>query len=292
MAQIETYPDTDLRERDQVADFVVIGAMRAGTTSLHNTLSGVDGLSLPRMKETDFFIDSKNWDRGRAWYESLFSKDQDRLRGEVCPNYAKRDVFPEVPRHIHALAPDIRIVYIVRDPVERAISHYRHTWISTGDVPAPDALENTWEERHILATSRYAWQLQPWLDFFDREQLRIIDFDTLVQEPAREIHALARHIGLDCGAAVSALADDNSSEDVARMPRWWHAMRNTPLGMTARSLAPTRLVSAVRSRIKSRDVDDVPDLSSPVRDRFKAYLEDDAKAFRKMTGLDFPNWSV
>lgn len=62
MAEIEIH--TDPTTSTSAVDFLVIGAMRAGTTSLHNTLSGLKGLSLPRMKETDFFIESKNWARG------------------------------------------------------------------------------------------------------------------------------------------------------------------------------------------------------------------------------------
>ncbi|MEO0817566.1 MAG: sulfotransferase [Pseudomonadota bacterium] len=290
MVETETYSESTASARP--VDFLVIGAMRAGTTSLHNTLSKLDGLSLPRMKETDFFIESKNWARGLDWYRGLFASRDSALRGEVCPNYAKRDVFPEVPGNVRALAPDVRLIYLVRDPVERALSHFRHTWISTGDVPSPDAFEGSWAERHILSTSQYAWQLEPWLDTFSADQVLVIDLETLICEPETQIAAIADHIGLDADIEVDHLITENAAVDVARMPRWWHAMRNTPVGIKARSMTPTGLVRAVKSRLRSRTVSEVPALPSSVRDRFAEILARDAQALRSLTGQSFARWSV
>jgi len=290
MEQGETLASSSVDTR--TPDFLVIGAMRAGTTSLHKSLRAIDSLSLPKVKETDFFIESKNWSRGMDWYRGLFTQTEVVRRGEVCPNYAKRDVFPEVPGHVFQANRDVRLIYIVRDPVARALSHYRHTWISTGRVPDATELGGSWEERHILATSRYAWQLEAWLEHFDLSQVLILDFEELVADARPQIEALAHHIGVKPPSTLDALTEDNSVEDVARMPRWWHSMRNTSLGLKARSMAPSGLVQVVKSRFRARDTASVPELPGSVRARFAEALAPDAERFRKITGRAFENWSV
>ena len=99
-------------------DFIIIGAMRAGTTALADLLSRHPEIGMSRLKETDYFIAEKNFSRGPVWYQSLFPMDRP-IRGEASPNYAKSDVFAGVPQRIHAARPDVRLIYIVRDPVER-----------------------------------------------------------------------------------------------------------------------------------------------------------------------------
>ena len=88
-----------------VPDFVVIGSMRAGTTMTHELLSGIKGLCLARMKETDFFIPSRNFKRGEKWYMRQFDEPH-ALCGEVSPNYTKRDVFPGVAESLHKANPE------------------------------------------------------------------------------------------------------------------------------------------------------------------------------------------
>lgn len=277
---------------DGLPDFLVFGAMRAGTTSLHGLLASLPNLSLPNMKETDFFIHSKNWGLGPEWYRGLFQPSQDVLKGEVNPNYSKRDVFPEVPDLVRDANPGVRLIYLVRDPVLRAISHYRHTWASTGDLPGSGPVAGSWDERHIIATSKYAWQLEAWLAHFPAEQILVLDFDALVSDTLSEVQAVARHIGAPLPRTVEVLSEDNTSHEVARMPRWWHALRNTPAGLRARTLAPKRLVGAVKSQLKAKEGSDVPGFSDAARARFEDELRADAQRFRTLSGMGFEHWSV
>ncbi|MCI4644305.1 MAG: sulfotransferase domain-containing protein [Hyphomonadaceae bacterium] len=265
--------------------------MRAGTTTLHNILSQLPGLSLPKMKETDFFIDSKNRHLGQDWYQSLFSSSGEDISGEVCPNYAKRDVFPEVPGHVAAVNPNVRLVYIVRDPVVRALSQYKHTWGSTG-LPLPDDLRGTWEERHILATSQYAWQLEIWLDLFPREQILIVDFKHLVSDPEAAIGQIAEHIGAEPPEGLDDISRDNSANHVARVPKWWHSLRNTSMGVRARAMAPPGLVGAVKSAVLSSSAPEPPPIPQDMKARFADALHKDSSTFRKLSGMAFDDWSV
>lgn len=272
-------------------DFMVIGAMRAGTTSLQIWLRGLDGLCLPRMKETDFFIDSKGWQRGFDWYRHLF-RDTGALTGEVCPNYAKRDVFKGVPQRIAAVRSDIRLIYIVRDPVERAISQYIHTWYRD-DLPEPDELAGTWSERHLLATSRYAWQMEPWLEAFGREQILFVDFDRIHQEPLALIREVAAHIGATPPERLPHSGRRNSAKDFRRLPGWWHKLRETPAGAHLRAKAPSGVVSAVRSALSIGKAAPRPSaFDAAARARLADALREDAEKFRALSGLELAHWCV
>ena len=101
--------------------------MRAGTTMLHDLLSGHPQISMARMKETDFFVAEKNLPRGTGWYGAQFDPARP-IRGEISPNYAKAMDFPGVPERIFEHCPGVRLVYVLRDPVARAVSQYAHSW--------------------------------------------------------------------------------------------------------------------------------------------------------------------
>ncbi len=282
---------TELVPVRRVPEFLVIGAMRAGTTTLHNYLASLPGLILPKMKETDFFIASKNWSLGMSWYESLFASEGAAIPGEISPNYTKRDVFPEVPGNVASANPDVRLIYVVRDPVQRALSQYKHTWGVAG-LPEPSRLEGTWEERHILATSRYAWQMEAWLEHFSLEQILVIDFRTLVSRPKLALRKISSHIGFPMPEAFQDFDHHNSAQQVARMPKWWHSLRDSGVGVRARAIASPRFVGAVKSMVKNNKAPEPPKIPAEMKRRFANALREDAIAFRKQTGLLLDHWLV
>jgi hypothetical protein len=80
-------------------------------------------------KELDFFVLEKNWSKGIKWYESNFtSTDETKILGESSPNYTKCHVFGGVPKRMYSVLPEARLIYILRDPIERIVSHYMHSY--------------------------------------------------------------------------------------------------------------------------------------------------------------------
>jgi len=103
----------------------VIGAMKSGTSSLHATLAAHPQIFMCRKKEPDYFIEQCNWSRGERWYLSLFARAGDKpIIGESSTGYTQAPRFHGVPQRIRGFRPDARFVYIMRDPIERTISHY------------------------------------------------------------------------------------------------------------------------------------------------------------------------
>jgi hypothetical protein len=142
---------------------LVIGGLKCGTTSLHHYLSLHPEVSMSRPKELNFFVAELNWELGSEWYASHFDRDA-RVRGETSPHYTNLPRFDGVAgRMRELLGAGARIVYMVRDPIERMLSHYFHNLGGGYDSrPIEQALGDPGSA--YIARSRYAMQIAPYLE--------------------------------------------------------------------------------------------------------------------------------
>ena len=99
-------------------NLIIIGAAKAGTTSLHYYLGLHPEISMSQRKELRFFSHEKYWSRGIEWYESHFSGIA-KIYGETSPSYAMYPRYPDPPERMHALVPHAKLIYVVSDPIER-----------------------------------------------------------------------------------------------------------------------------------------------------------------------------
>jgi hypothetical protein len=211
-----------LRSRDARAlpDAMIIGAMKSGTSSLHYYLTQHPQVIAPLRKEVHYF--DLNFERGESWYRTNFGREgQDGVNIDSSPYYL---FHPLVPQRAHALVPGTKLIVLLRDPVRRAYSHYWHERdkgrepLSFEDAIAaePDRIGREHErlvrgeiERSAahqyfsyLARGRYAEQLGRWLQFYPREQLLILRFEDLVQDPLALTNEALAYLGLpDLGSA-------------------------------------------------------------------------------------------
>jgi hypothetical protein len=173
-------------------DFVIIGAQKAGTTTLFDMLAEHPEVGLSTIKEVHYF--DHNFHRGEEWYRRHFDR---HIAGEASPNYI---FHPLVHDRMKALIPDVKVIAILRDPVERALSHYFHeVAIGSERLPIVEALkaEDQRTGAHALqhfsyvARSRYLEQLERWQDF----DLLVLSNRELRENPDETFARLCRHIG-------------------------------------------------------------------------------------------------
>src|SRR5688572_24468381 len=108
-------------------NFFIIGAMKAGTTSLWQYLRRHPEIFMSKLKEPGYFTEELRWDQGIEWYRSLFDDaGSARAVGEASTSYTKWPRFAGIPARMHALVPEARLIYLVRDPGDRIRSHYIH----------------------------------------------------------------------------------------------------------------------------------------------------------------------
>src|SRR6188508_2786047 len=202
------------RKRRILPSFLIIGAQRAGTTSLfryllaHPDVAGPSGgdAAVWWVKETHFF--DEKFAKGVDWYRSFFplaatreryrKRGHDLQAGEATPYYM---FHPAVPARVAAALPDVRLIAILRDPVERAWSHYRHEidlgyeTLSFEDALAceddriageeerlradPSAVSFAHQHHSYAARGRYLEQLERWWEVFPRERLLVIRSEDL-----------------------------------------------------------------------------------------------------------------
>lgn len=272
--------------------FVVIGAMRAGTTTLYELFRASGLISVPSMKETDFFITEANYARGTSWLRSQFS-DLSKPSCDFSPNYSRRQNFPLCAERIKDTLPDVKLIYVVRDPVERAVSQYRHMCAMGFDMPKPNDLEGHKEGDEIIQTSRYAYQLDAYLEHFSLGDILIVDFQDLVSNQVETLQVLLRRMGLTSTGLELDDVQANSSDDLERLPSFWGKLRRTKLGDSIRATLPRSFINTAKTIAAKLSPDrPVEPFEPAAREHIRLAVSQDAQRFREMTGLAFSDWSV
>src|SRR3954465_14378495 len=131
-------------------NLIIIGGLKCGTTSVHHYLGLHPEIGMSRPKELNFFVEELNWPLGADWYRGHFTGDE-RVQGESSPHYTNEPRFAGVAERIHGLLPEARIVYIVRDPIDRMLSHYLHN-VAGGYESRP--LEEALDDPHSAYVHR------------------------------------------------------------------------------------------------------------------------------------------
>ncbi|MCC0062933.1 MAG: sulfotransferase domain-containing protein [Defluviimonas sp.] len=271
-------------------DFIVIGTMKGGTTALYRYLAQFPDIGLSRIKETDYFVAEKNFGLGPAWYRQQFSASA-RLIGEVSPNYTKFDLFPGVPERIARVAPNVRLIFIARDPVARFASHYRHSWTVGHMRVRPEDLLASGNGRHMISCSSYAAQIGRYRDWFDPRQFLFLDFDVLRTTPQAVCDELALFLGM-AKQQIGVEAPANTAEDVARIPGILQRAARTRMARRFDRYLPPAMRMALRRAFANRRPDTSPVLGAELLQRAADLLRDDATSFRYLSGKDFAQWRV
>ena len=198
--------------------FVCIGAMKAGTTSLYGYLTEHPEIEMPPVKELDYFVEEKNWPRGRHWYEEQFANVSDGcLTGDVSPNYSKYPLFDGVPERIAHVLPDVKLIYLMRDPLARMRSHWVHA-IDKGTESGPLG-ETLLGNPYFRECSSYGMQLERYLEHFPRERVLLLTAEDLRADRHRVLKRVFGFLDVAEDAPVAAEPREQHSSEDKRIPR-------------------------------------------------------------------------
>src|SRR5438270_3153327 len=175
-------------------DFIVIGAMKSATTTLHEQLARQPGLFMSRPKEPNFFSDDEIHARGWAWYASLFRRTgAAELRGESSTHYTKLPTYPRTVERMARDLPRLKLIYVMRHPIDRLISQYVHE-LTAGRITAGPREAIEWHPE-LIDYSRYSMQLLPFLEAYGAECVLPVFFPRLVSQPQAELERIGRFLG-------------------------------------------------------------------------------------------------
>lgn len=271
-------------------DFIIIGSMKSGTTSLYRSLSGHPEIGMSRDKETDFFITEGNFGRGLQWYSGQFEPGF-RFYGEASTNYTKAGVFKGVPERIKAHVPNVRLIYVVRDPVDRFASQYRHSW-TIGDISAkPEMLPDTPEYEHILDVSSYARQLEVYLEQFDLDDILVVDFDRLIRDETAVLNKIYDFIGAS-PLADASVGQFNDHAEISRVPNLALRFAQSPAGRAFSLVVDRERRDQIRRLLAFGKPRRPPGIPEDLLERIRDDIRPDIEAFRRMTGKRLSGWSV
>ena len=188
-------------------DFLIIGAQKAGTTSLFKYLTIHPEIFMPAGKEINFFSDNAKFIRGINWYlsEHFAYRERSKIKGEASPDYMKYDY---VAMRIHSLFPRIKLIAILRNPIMRTYSHYRMSLarkIETRPFEVCikellnkeikiDNKENM--EREFIRLSEYGRILSIYLRFFPQESIKIMFSEKLREDPVNSMKSVYEFLGV------------------------------------------------------------------------------------------------
>jgi Sulfotransferase family len=285
----------------------LIGAMKSGTTYLRKLLHAHPAIFMCDPDEPSYFVDPRQlkalwpdmWERGfwrsEAHYLQLFgAAGAATILGEASTSYTKHPLVSGVPERIGAFSPDARFVYLMRDPVERTLSHYWHMVRYHAEHRL--AAEAVRRDSQFVAVSDYAMQLAPFLQRFGRERVAVLTHEDLVRDPVAVMRSLYGWLGVDPAAAEMAgfARPEHVTPEVIRAPLWGGLPRRLRQSSPLRRLVPyiPLPVQAALRRVTNRDVwrqsVDVGDAIGFLRPIQRRQTEELAR----MLGRDFPEWTT
>jgi hypothetical protein len=286
--------------------FLIIGAMKGGTTSLHGYLDEHPQVQMSAVKETNFFAgepDGNRYSPGAerikdlGAYERLFDPAVP-VRGEASPSYTMHPRRRQVPERIKATLPEAKFVYAVRDPVERLLSHYHHSLSVDGrSEPLREALGDLDDPASpFTCPGFYAAQLERYLAHFPAERFLVIDQADLRDERAATLARVFAFLGVDPSFRSPRFEQElNTGRELRTHSPAVTAMRHLRSGvgpLWRRLPAPARRrVRASVHRLSGRPLE-APSLDPGLRAELEALYAPDAARLRELTGLRFPGWSV
>jgi hypothetical protein len=275
-------------------NLLIIGAAKAGTTSLHEYLALHPQVFMSETKELNFF-NREDWRDLLPRYRAYFPTEAS-VRGESTPGYSMDPWYPGVPGRAGELVPDARIVYLVRDPIARLTAQYVENFaLRLEQRSFADALRDfDAPENRVVMASRYAFQIDRWREHFPDERILVLDQRALLTERLATLRETFAFLGVDPDFTTpefDRLHNVRSNKMRANRAGLWLHER----GLLERARRATRpLPDRLREPLKTLVADPVPtpELDPALRAELEAHLHDDAERLRAYTGKRFEHWSV
>jgi len=288
-------------------DFFVIGAMKAGTTTLHDYLVSHQDIFMVQPKEPGFFSQPEVWARGEDWYLKLYESAGDKkLWGDGSTCYSRWPTYPHVPERIYQRNPNAKFIYLVREPVARAYSHYRHRMeevaVHGGEfMTFSEAIDR---DEEMLMAGCYAIQLEKFYEFFNVDQCFIVDFERLTSnsdqvlgeicafldlDPARFVHE-APKLSNAAGGVVSNHRITTRLKAIRRLPvarEILDAVSPEMRQKLLKSLSSLALKSPIGKRISQNYVSSISPASEADIEKLVQYYHGHNLALEALTGIRF-----
>jgi len=268
-------------------DFIIAGTQKCATTWLYESLYEHPEIYLPETDSVHYF--DMNYHRGSDWYETHFpDSPDDRLIGEETPSYIRSE---RAPGRIHKDLGDVKLIFCVRHPIDRAYSHYWHE-------KGKDKIEFEFDElfdnydlyQSWIEPGLYYKQIGRYREYFDDDDIKMMFFGDLVEDDADYLRQAHEFLGVAVDYEPSVLRE-KVNEARHDMPVALRRVRDV-----VRETAPDQVVDSVRPAYRSAkslvfDRSEYEEGVDPdTRERLADVFADDVRALESWTGRDLSHW--
>ena len=303
--------EPEFKSTGRMPDFLIIGAMKSGSTSLFTLLGGHPQIFLPRWKELQYFSRDYRFNLGEKWYRDHFADaGKDQLLGEASTCYTRWPHYPDAAERIAERLPNVRLIYLMRHPVERAYSHYGHIMQErmTGKIGSILTFEETLEEeKEIIDASLYMMQIERYLPLFGREQMLFLTLDELKSSPLDLLQRVQEFLGvnpIDLTALKEGKVNQWGDSVIwMRMSQFFQGIKRVPGLSTVLHVLPKdvrmnlrdavfeskKLKFLFKARLKEKKKMLSP-LTTQTRKRLLRQFEEPTKRLEEYLGLKLVEW--
>lgn len=278
----------------RLPDFLIIGAMKAGTTTLYRDLLTHPRVFFPIDKEPEHLTrDEVLTDAGRAAYAELFeAAGADQICGEASTAYTKRPTYEGVPeRAVKLLGPELRVIYLMREPLSRTRSQHRHE-LTGGEIDTANIAEAIERHPRLVDYSRYAMQLEPWLAALGPDRVLPLEMEAYTADRPGTVARVQTFLGLEPKPElVEADKVYNQGEGKPVVKGGWRAVQHSAvyqkllrpmLGVETRARLREMLLPKARGGAATLDPAD--------ERRVGDALAEDRRRLAEMLGDQAPSW--
>ena len=269
----------------RLPNFMIIGAMKSATSTLHDQLALQPGIVMSDPKEPYFFSDDPIYAKGMDWYTSLFAHALPTdLCGESTTHYTKLPTYPLTVERIQKHVPDAKFIYIMRHPVDRLVSQYIHHW--TMRETELSLQEMAADESGILINySQYTTQLQPFFDTFGQDRVLPLFFDRLHTHPQAVLEQVCHFIGYNQQPTwQTAVTQQNKSSERMRVSPIRDMIVEAPV---LRAIRKNLIPPSVRNRIKTLwTMRNRPELAPAQREHLESIFDQDLAKLGQWLSVD------
>jgi hypothetical protein len=285
-------PKLAVHEEGVLPTFLIIGAMKSGTTSLYEYVRTHPDVFMPKKKEVDYFAEELNFRRGERWYRANFADGRwARAIGEASTSYTKYPHYAGVPTRIAALLPRVQLVYVIRDPIERIRSQYLHELL-LDQVSAPFEVAVRKHARYV-DFSLYAMQIEQYLECFPRGQLLIVHAEQLRHDRQRTMLEVCSFLGIEPMQEQGQTDTEFHRTCDKRVPvRLAREVVDSSTYRKASRYVPTFVKGFVKRHVMSRVDESKALITDALRTELAERLAGDIVKLRSYLGDGFDGWGI
>jgi hypothetical protein len=266
-------------------DFIIVGAMKGGTSTLAHLLEHQYNIVMAP-GEVNFFDNDKNYSKGKIWYQQQFkSKDNNKIWGEKTATYHYDE---KVPERIHKYNPNIKLIWILRNPIDRAYSNYWHRVKYGGELNSfEDAVINEMQGKQnniwglYLKRSLYAEQIMRFKQHFEADQMHIVVFEHLIRDMKVQLSSLLDYLGIKNDNPVIPV---RKSKNVTYLPTSQKILKNS------RRLFGKTIPFKIIRKMFEKKIPGYPKMNEQTRELLSTYFLESINELEDLSKLDLTTW--